>query len=328
MGSVGRSGQSGQNSGEQNPVAASKTVFNDIVANKPAEAPPVTSLPPKVADLPAGQAGKKEDKGIVTDKVTEKDEAAREEAFKKNKLKNNTQETVIAGGIAKGQSTQQNNRTITPSRKANEETNTYSRDQNQNQATNVFRGRVTDADNNGVPFANVTNVQDNNAGTYTDARGFFNLTYPDSVLTVQVRSIGFENNNVQLRNAVPNNQVVLQDDRKNLSEVVLSKQKPNATARSRDGNMNLEEPEPADGWDKYDTYLTNNLQVPEDLKNRQSSGEVQVSFEVDKKGEPTNIKVEKSLCAKCDKEAIRLVKEGPKWKRKAKKGRTTVTIYF
>ncbi len=70
--------------------------------------------------------------------------------------------------------------------------------------------------------------------------------------------------------------------------------------------------------------------MPDDIKNKQTgSSEVQVSFEVDKNGEPTNIKVEKSLCAKCDKEAIRLVKEGPKWKRSAlKKGRTTVTIYF
>jgi len=272
---------------EQAPVTTNKTGFDDVLVNKPTQAPPVIALPPKPAD-------KKEDKGIVTDEV------AREEAYKKSKLKSNEQETVVTGGVAKDQSTQQNNRNIAPSRKANEQT--YSRDQNQNQATNIFRGRVTDADNNGVPFANVTNVQDNNAGTYTDARGFFNLTYPDSVLTVQVRSIGFENNNVQLRNAVSNNQVVMQDDRKTLSEVVLSKQKPNATARSRDGNMKLEEPEPADGWDNYDTYLTNNLEVPADLKKRQSgSGDVQVSFEVDKNGEPINIKVEKSLCAKCDK---------------------------
>ena len=306
---------------EQTPVATNKTDFDDLITNKPAETQPVTALPPRAAE-------KKEDKAVVTDKVAEKDEAAREEAYKKAKLKSNEQETAIGRGVVKDQSTQQNNRNIAPGRKANEQT--YSRDQNQNQASNVFRGRVTDADNNGVPFANVTNVQDNNAGTYTDARGFFNLTYPDSVLTVQVRSIGFENNNVQLRNAVPNNQVVLQDDRKTLSEVVLSKQKPNATARSRDGNMKLDEPEPADGWNNYDTYLTNNLEVPEDVKNRQTaSSEVQVSFEVNKNGEPTNIKVEKSLCPKCDEEAKRLVKEGPKWKRSAaKKGRTTVTISF
>jgi TonB family protein len=56
---------------------------------------------------------------------------------------------------------------------------------------------------------------------------------------------------------------------------------------------------------------------------------VEVSFEVNKLGDPINIRIEKSLCDKCDKEAIRLIKEGPKWKRKAKKGkRTTVTVPF
>ena len=55
---------------------------------------------------------------------------------------------------------------------------------------------------------------------------------------------------------------------------------------------------------------------------------MEVSFEVDAKGEPVNIRVEKSLCDKCDKEAIRLIKEGPKWKQNARNNRTTVTIPF
>jgi len=194
--------------------------------------------------------------------------------------------------------------------------------------SHIFRGRVTDASNVGVPFANVTNVEDN-VGTYTDAKGYFNLTSPDTILNVQVRSIGFESNNLQLRNNVPNNQVVMQDDRRSLSEMVISNQKPNAAARSQNNNVKLEEPEPADGWDNYDTYLANNLNVPDDFTIKQNSAAaVQVSFEVDKNGEPVNIRVEKSLCDKCDKEAIRLIKEGPKWKRNARKGRTTVTIPF
>ena len=214
-----------------------------------------------------------------------------------------------------------NNRAVAASRKAEEQN--Y-----RNQQTNVFRGRVTDQNNVGVPFANVTNLDDNEAGTYTDAKGNFILTYPDTVLTVQVRSIGFENSNVQLRNYVPNNQVTLQDDR-SLSEVVISNKKPNAVARSRDANMQLEEPEPADGWDNYDSYLVNNVKLPDEyVTKQQGGGEVQVSFEVDKNGEPVNFKIEKSLCKKCDQEAIRLIKEGPKWRRKAKHGRTTVTITF
>jgi hypothetical protein len=197
-----------------------------------------------------------------------------------------------------------------------------------NQATNLFRGRVTDANNVGLPFARVSNPTDNNAGTYTDVRGYFNLTYPDTVLDVQVKSIGFENGMVQLRSTALNNLVKLEDD-KAQADVVVGIKKPNAEKR-RDANMKLVEPEPADGWDNYDTYLANNLEIPDELKSKPTGGaEVEVSFEVNKNGEPVNIKVEKSLCGKCDKEAIRLVKEGPKWRRNAnKKGRTTVTISF
>lgn len=198
------------------------------------------------------------------------------------------------------------------------------------QAMNTFRGRVTDPNNVGLPFANVTNVRDN-VGTYTDANGNFILTSPDTVLAVQVRSIGYEYNNVQLRNNLPANKVVMQEDRQVLSEVVTTSQKPNAAARSVNNNRTLVEPEPIDGWDNYDSYLANNLNLPEEYRQQKTTetSSVQLSFEVDKNGEPVNIRVEKSLCNSCDKEAIRLVKEGPKWKRNAgKKGRTRVTINF
>jgi hypothetical protein len=192
---------------------------------------------------------------------------------------------------------------------------------------NVFRGQVIDADNNVVPFANITNRADN-IGTYTDAKGNFLLTSPDSVLNVQVRSLGYENNNSQLNNRQLNNQVVMQEDR-SLKEVVVSQKKVNST-RSRTSTMVLEEPEPVDGWTNYDAYLANNLNVPETWRSKQTegSGAVTLSFEVNSKGQPVNISVEKSLCESCDREAIRLIKEGPKWKRKSRKGRTSVTVTF
>ena len=192
---------------------------------------------------------------------------------------------------------------------------------------NIFRGQVIDADKNVVPFANITNRADN-IGTYTDAKGNFTLTSPDSVLNVQVRSLGFENNYSQLNNGLLNNQVVMQEDR-SLKEVVVSQKKINST-RSRTSTMVLEEPEPVDGWTNYDVYLANNLNVPETWRSRQTEGAgvVTLSFEVNSKGQPVNITVDKSLCESCDKEAIRLIKEGPKWKRKSRKGRTSVTISF
>jgi hypothetical protein len=193
--------------------------------------------------------------------------------------------------------------------------------------TNIFKGQVLDPYYNPLPFANVTNTRDN-VGTYADAKGNFTLTSPDSVLKVQVRSIGFENRNAELKNIVPNNAVVLQEDRKSIKEDVFSSKNFN-TARTRDAGMVLEEPEPADGWANYDTYIANNLNTASGLKTKPSTtGEVEVSFDVNKNGEPVNIKVEKSLCKECDQEAIRLVKEGPKWKKKGKKSRAKVTVPF
>ena len=194
--------------------------------------------------------------------------------------------------------------------------------------TNIFRGRVTDAYNNALPFSNITNIEDS-IGTYSDARGYFTLTSPDSILTVQVRSLGFESDNVQLQNNIPNNQVQLQEDRSSLAEIVISNKKVNSK-RQENNTMVLEEPEPADGWTNYDLYLANNLKVPDNFKDKETGtrGEVELSFEVDKNGEPFNITVKKSLCEICDKEAIRLVQEGPKWKRKARKGKATVKIAF
>ena len=195
------------------------------------------------------------------------------------------------------------------------------------QQENYFSGRIKDANNNPLPFANITNTRDN-VGTYADAQGRFTLVSPDSVLDVQVRSVGFENGKVQLKKNVASNDVVLQESR-NLPEKVLSFQKTD-TSRSKRANIQFEELEPADGWNNYNTYLANNVNVPAGVADKEATkGQVQLSFEVNLQGDPINIKVEKSLCGKCDEEAVRVVKQGPKWKKKSKKAkRITITVPF
>lgn len=194
---------------------------------------------------------------------------------------------------------------------------------------NVFRGRVTDASDNALPFANITNTADN-VGTYSDSKGNFTLISPDSVLNVQVRSVGFENNTKLLVAGPKDNQIVMQEDNRSLGEVVIGNSQNANINRSRNNTIVHEEPEPVDGWSNYDIYVANNLNIPDTLKSIPSRrGEVELSFDVNKNGEPINITVDKSLCESCDKEAIRLLKEGPKWKQKNKrKKRTSVTISF
>jgi hypothetical protein len=156
---------------------------------------------------------------------------------------------------------------------------------------NTFRGRVTDNNNNALPFANITNSRDN-VGTYSDAQGNFTLVSTDSTLNVQVRSLGFMNKNFQLKNSQAPNKVMLQEDR-NLPIDTLDKVKRNIR-RNRNNTMTLEEPEPEDGWDSYSSYVMNNLNIPESYVMKGVTepvdNTVEVSFDVNKNGDPVNIK--------------------------------------
>jgi len=192
---------------------------------------------------------------------------------------------------------------------------------------NVFKGQVLDANNTPLPFPNVTNTADN-VGTYTDIRGYFVLVSPDSALNVRIRSVGFENDIAKLKNNVANNTIVLQPDTKNIAATVISNRQFNMERRQQ-GTTVVEEPEPYDGWYYYDTYLANNINVPDEIKTKKAmSGEVELSFLVNSNGAPVDVKIEKSVSRECDAEAVRLLKEGPRWKQKKKNSRARVTVAF
>ena len=176
--------------------------------------------------------------------------------------------------------------------------------------------------NNPVPFANVMNTRDN-VGTYTDIRGNFNLVSSDSILDVQIRSLGYDSANYKL---VPSNTqsgdlVLKEDERKE----TFAQNRKVVSSLSRKDSAEIEEPEV--GWGYYNTYVANNIQIPEKVRPKNTRSDVELSFDIDKTGQPINIKVTRSSqCKKCDDEAIRLLKEGPKWKRKGKKSKATISI--
>jgi TonB family protein len=188
---------------------------------------------------------------------------------------------------------------------------------------NKYNYRVVDRQNNPVPFANVMNTRDK-VGTYTDIRGNFNLVSSDSILNVQIKSLGYLSDNYNL---VPSSQsptLVLKEDN-NATKKVLAANQTVVSNVIRKDTAELEEPEV--GWEYYNTYVANNIQLPDNIRKKSTRGNVELSFEIDKAGHPANIKITKSSqCKECDEEAIRLLKEGPKWKRKGKKSKTTISI--
>lgn len=107
-------------------------------------------------------------------------------------------------------------------------------------------------------------------------------------------------------------------------QTVVLKGKAKEAPEAKRLNVKLDSLEPAEGWTRFDDYVSSNIKEPEEIKTKQVSGEVELSFDVNKEGEAINITVTKSLCDKCDEEAVRLLKEGPKWKKNKKKGKVKI----
>lgn len=73
--------------------------------------------------------------------------------------------------------------------------------------------------------------------------------------------------------------------------------------------------QPVPGWDIYRQYLKDNMRIP--TNEPKLNGSVLLSFHVDKKGRATEFNVLQGLSEAYNKEAIRLVREGPDWKTRA-----------
>jgi hypothetical protein len=203
-----------------------------------------------------------------------------------------------------------------------------------NLTLNRFTGVVVDENNNPLPFANITEVK-SRVGTYADAKGNFTMIAADSVIAIETRSVGYSNANVLLRNNQQQT-IVLKDE----AVTAGNQTRDQLFERSRNRNSMMKEEvtemesEPADGWDKYSTYVLNNLRTPGINEKRrfrepELQKEVELSFDVNPDGSIANVKVERSNCSTCNTEAIRVVKEGPKWKSKSgKKERARFTVQF
>ena len=200
--------------------------------------------------------------------------------------------------------------------------------QTNNAADNYVTARVVTADDKPVAFANVS-IQKNKSSVHTDAKGNFTIPARDSNINVVVTSAGYIPQKFSIKNSATENKIVLQQDTIDLTTLTSSKSKSIAKPMLRKEIENEEEDdaEPAIGWDEYNNYISNNLVFPSEAKQKNIHGVVEVFVKLKENGDISQVKVNKPLCPECDAEAIRLVKEGPKWevkKDKAKKAKVKI----
>lgn len=75
------------------------------------------------------------------------------------------------------------------------------------------------------------------------------------------------------------------------------------------------------GQGEFNKFLSKNLKYPSQAQRMNIEGVVYVQFVVDKDGTLTDIKVAKGIGAGLDEEAIRVLKQSPKWKPGKQRGR-------
>lgn len=242
------------------------------------------------------------------------------EANKEEKKKN---EIIALSGKSSKSETASNNKLEEVSKQKQQAGGAMNKSSDYFTLNNKFIYKVVDDQNNPVPFANVSNTKDN-VGTYTDIKGMFNLISSDSVMDVKIKSLGYNAANYRLLPANTPGNLVLQEDMQARNEM-LAKNRKVVSSRAREETTELIEPEV--GWESYNTYVLNNINIPDDIAKDKPKGEVELSFQVDKTGTPVNIKVTKtSDCKQCDEAAVKVLKQGPKWSRKGKNSRTIVSI--
>ena len=84
-------------------------------------------------------------------------------------------------------------------------------------------------------------------------------------------------------------------------------------------------PMPVGGIEAFERYVQDSLIYPEDAKRAGLEGEIKLSFVVNRYGRPSGIRVVQWITNSCNREAIRLLENGPRW---TYTGTTDSTILF
>jgi hypothetical protein len=193
---------------------------------------------------------------------------------------------------------------------------------------NIINGRVY-SKNDRQPMPGVTvMVNGSNKATTTNSKGEFTLPIDsNSTQSLSIAYLGFTTKVVNAHGNKPVD-VELEQKQNELKEVVIDfkkidKEQANVALTYTPTTAYY----PLGGWQDYESYLLNNNNL---TKNGLTGKDVILKFEVKGNGLPTKISIIKSQGKALDNEAIRLLKDGPKWLRvdQNKTGTSQVVVKF
>jgi len=177
----------------------------------------------------------------------------------------------------------------------------------------IISGTILNEDSN-KPVPNVAIMAEEKTIGKTDENGRFNLENSFKGDKLKLVAPDFENTEIIVNKTDPDLFYI-----RPKSELIFIDLKRNKTWKY---NPSEHPAQPSVSPDEYLEYLQKNLKKSKQTIDNQIVGTVEVEFKVNKKGELSDFKITKSLGYGCDEEAIRLIREGPKWLPKTYGGNT------
>ena len=198
--------------------------------------------------------------------------------------------------------------------------------------TQSFTARVETAGNKPVPFSNIS-IPKENLNTYADVNGNFRLESKEKSLDVDVRAAGYLTQTYTLQDKSDINTIVLEEEKSDAKEQAFAKARKSTEDRiSRDTRLIFTKgsnAEPAVGQNLYNTYIANNIKLPEAVIKNNIHGEIDIFFSVNSLGTISNLIIAPSNCTDCDAMIKNLIEKGPTWKlKKGKEASVKLKLLF
>jgi TonB family protein len=199
-------------------------------------------------------------------------------------------------------------------------------------ATRMITGKVLDQEDGApLPGVNVI-VKGTTMGTMTDLEGNYQVEVVDTSQTLVFSFVGLETKEENI-NGRTQLDVQLNEDISELSEVVVTGYGYSDEDIFTNTLPDYIAAEPEGGFRAYKIYLDDNLHYPIQAIENKVQGKVTVKFEISPTGTITDFQITKGIGFGCDEEAIRLIRQGPKWSAPKRgdtpvKGRVKVRVKF
>lgn len=177
----------------------------------------------------------------------------------------------------------------------------------------TISGKVISSEDGTALAGLAVTVKGTNQSTTTDSEGNYHVKAPVGS-TLVFNFIGMIPKEIPVNAPQTPLDVAMQPDLQALSEVVVVGYGSQKIDSLKAEKVYTVETQPINGFNEYKNYLSGNLRYPVEARQKGIAGSVTVEFFVEPDGSLTNFRVLKSPGFGCDDEAIRLIKEGPKWK--------------